>query len=145
MRGIVQVLQTNAGVGPFDCGAGTTSIGPLQGRRQEIEGPLTDLDRCAVHGTERLKHLPLMARVLVERVNIGSDQGIDIEFRQILLQVRFGLPQQRLHCLIHVDDVEILVRHHHLRSEGLCGEQGQGVGIPCTAKHQVDSNCGLLG
>ncbi len=144
LRRIVQVLQTNAGVGPFDCDAGAASIGLLQGRRHEIEGPLTDLDRCAVHGTERLKHLPLMARVLVERVDISSDQGVDIEFRQIPLQVRLGLPQQRLHRLIHVDDVEILVRHHHLCSEGLSSKQGQGVRTPFTAEHYIDSNCGLL-
>jgi hypothetical protein len=81
------------------------------------------------------KQRPLMTRVFVERINIAADERCDTESWQRLAKLLFSLAQERRHALIHIGDIEIIVRQH----------DAGGHGLECRESCCRGSRCGALG
>ena len=63
---------------------------------------------------QAIQNTALMRRVLVEHINIGSQQVSGIKMRKHLFHISFDITHQFLNCRVHINDVVILISQHHV-------------------------------
>ncbi len=111
-----QIIKPFRGIGPLDDGSDTLAALPEM-ICDQIERPLPDLDGRAVGGCEAVQQASLVRRILVKDVDRLSQELVGTEVREHLTDVVFGFLQKPQNRLIHISDVVVCIRYHHIRGQ----------------------------
>ena len=111
---LVLGIKLQGNILPFN--GGTKTIAAVVDHRvgDQLKGAASDLDPCPVGVGHARQQFALVFRVFVEYVDVRAQQLVGGKLGEVLAQIVLGVPHHLLDRLVQVNNVSVVVGHHHV-------------------------------